>query len=429
MTQESTFTSGYVRRVVDGDLDDLLPNLPAILLDGAKGVGKTATALRRARTVHRLDDPGERQIARASIDLALNGQTPVLIDEWQQLPAVWDAVKRSVDADPSGGRFLLTGSAPTKGTHSGAGRITSLRMRPLTLPERGASEPTISLHELLTGGASDIAGTCSLNLADYTDLLLASGFPGMQHLVGRSLRAQLDGYVDRIVEHDLEEAGLAVRRPATFRAWLRAYAAATATTTAWDKIRDAATAGTASKPAKTTTIPYVDALTTLRILDEVEAWIPGNGRLKRLTQAPKHHLLDPALAARLVGVSRAGLLAGKASTVAGAREGAFLGALFESLCTLSVRVFAQAAEATVSHLRVQDGRHEVDIIVERDDGRVLAIEVKLSGSVDTPDVTHLLWLRDSIGERLLDALVLTTGQRAYRRADGIAVVPLGLLGP
>jgi predicted AAA+ superfamily ATPase len=423
--------SGYVRRVVDEELDALLPHLPAVLLDGPKGVGKTATALQRARTVRRLDDPAQLAVVEASAEAALTGDAPVLLDEWQRAPAVWDAVKRAVDADASGGRFLLTGSA-TFGdvqTHSGAGRIKSLRMRPLTIPERGATEPTVSLRALLSGAADDVQGICPLDLGDYVDLILASGFPGMQHLSGRALRAQLDGYLDRIVDRDLDEAGLRVRRPATVRAWLRAYAAATATATSWEKVRDAATAGVADKPAKTTTLPYVDALTALRILDEIEAWAPGANHLKRLTQGSKHHLTDPALAARLLGVGRNDLLAGRSGPVGIPRDGTFLGALFESLAALSVRVFAQTAEAAVAHLRTRDSVREVDLIAERDDGLVLAIEVKLARTVDANDVKHLLWLRDIIGDQLIDAVVLTTGPQAYRRPDGVAVVPLGLLGP
>jgi len=176
-------------------------------------------------------------------------------------------------------------------------------------------------------------------------------------------------------------------------------------------------------------IPYVDALTRLRIVDDIEAWVPGHGHLRRLSQAPKHHLADPALAARLVGVSRFDLLDGRAGSVEFPRAGTFLGALFESLCALSLRVLAQHCEASIWHLRIDNGRHEVDFVLERDDGRVVAVEAKLSPNVSDRDVRHLRWLGDQIGDRLLDAVVLTTGERAYRRADGVAVVPLALLGP
>jgi uncharacterized protein len=422
------FRAGYVRRVVDEELDVLLPALPAIHLDGPKAVGKTATALERAATVHRLDRPAVRAIAEADPAVLLDGPYPVLLDEWQRVPSVWDAVKTAADEDVAGGRFLLTGSAPTGGTHSGAGRIATLRLRPLTLPERGVTTPTVSLAAMFDGTAR-ITGTCPLDLNAYTDLILASGFPAMQHLRGRPLQAQLDGYLERIVDADMVEAGLRVRRPGTLMAWLRAYAAATSTTTSWDRIRDAASAGQDSKPAKTTTGPYVDVLSRLRILDDLPAWSPSRSHLSRLTQAPKHHLADPALAARLVGATRGRLLGGAGSVLTPA-DGTYLGQLFESLAALSVRVFAGTVPARVSHLRVQDGRHEVDLIVEReDDQRIVALEVKLSGTVQADDVRHLLWLKQQVGDDLVDCVVLTTGSTAYRRPDGVAVVPLGLLGP
>ena len=422
------FTSGYVRRMVDTELDALLPDLPAVLLDGPKAVGKTATALQRAQTVHRLHRAPVQAIAQADPQVVLAGPYPVLLDEWQRVPQLWDEVKTSVDEDLTGGRFLLTGSLPAGGTHSGAGRIASLRLRPLSLPERGASTATVSLADLLKGQAV-VQGSCDLGLADYTELILSSGFPGMQHLAGRALQTQLDGYLQRIVDTDVQEAGLSVRRPSTLRAWLAAYAAATATTTSWDSIRDAASAGQDAKPAKTTVIPYVDVLTRLRILDEIPAWSTSRNHLQRLARAPKHHLADPALAARLVGATHGRLLKGDPAALT-PDDGTFLGQLFESLATLSVRVFAGTVPAQVSHLRVHNGRHEVDLVVEREeDRRVVAFEVKLSSTVDDHDVRHLLWLKEQLGEDLADCAVLTTGPTAYRRRDGVAVIPLALLGP
>ena len=427
----TAFTSGYVRRIVDELLDELLPQLPAILLDGPKAVGKTATATRRARTVHDLGDPGPRATARADPRTVLHGTKPILIDEWQRVEATWDTVKAAVDRDFSGGQYLLAGSAAAPspdGHHSGAGRITPVRMRPLTLAERSVCTPTVSLADLLTGARAPITGRCDLRLVEYTEQIVGSGFPALQHLTPRARSIALDGYLARIVDSDLEEAGLRVRRPATVAAWLRAYAAATSTTASWETIRGAATSGAAQVPARSTTLPYVDALTRLRILDEVPAWTPTFNHLSRVGQAPKHHLADPALAARLTGMTVSRLLDGD-GPAAIPRDGVFLGALFESLATLCVRVYAQASDAQTAHLRAHDGRREIDVIVIRDDGLVLAVEVKLAAVVDDHDVRHLRWLRDELGDQVLDQVILTTGEQAYRRPDGIAVIPLGLLGP
>ena len=423
--------ASYLPRVVDTELDALLPSLPAISLEGPKGVGKTETAKRRAATVYAMDAQGDRELLQADPDRLNRAPTPILVDEWQREPGVWDLVRRSVDADPRAARFLLTGSAtPTQApTHSGAGRIVGVRMRPMSLAERGLCQPTVSLAALLAGGQLPVEGTAHLRLVDYAEEIVRSGFPAIRALTPRARRAQLDGYLARIVERDFPEQGHLVRRPATLRAWLAAYASASATTSAYNVILDAATPGDSDKPAKTTTIGYRDVLTQLWLLDPVPGWSPGRSAFSRLGQAPKHHLADPALAARLLRADVPALLDDSAPGPAVPRKGSLLGALFESLVTLSVRTYAQAAEAGVHHLRTRDGDHEVDLIVERDDLRVVAFEVKLAPSVSDADVAHLTWLRNRLGPDLIDAAVITTGRHAYRRPDGIAVIPAGLLGP
>ena len=422
--------SRYRRRIVDDELDELIAGLPAIALEGPKAVGKTATALRRAATVYQLDNEAERSIAQADASRLLEGKPPVLIDEWQHLPESFDRVRRAVDAGAQAGSFLLTGSAsPTEPpTHSGAGRIVQVRLRPMTLAERGIDAPTVSLRQLLQGGRGPVSGRTDVNLERYVQEILASGFPGLRGLSDRLARAQLDGYIDRIIDRDFDEVGRQVRRPGTLRRWMQAYAAATATTTSYEKIRDAATSGHGEKPARATTQPYRDVLERLWILDPVPAWLPTRSRLARLSAPPKHHLADPALAARLLGVDAATLLHAQPAGPPITREGTLLGALFESLVTLNVRVYAQAAEARTAHLRTWSGGREVDLIVERGQ-QILAIEVKLGQTPEERDVRHLLWLRDELGEELADAIIITTGQAAYRRPDGIAVIPAALLGP
>jgi predicted AAA+ superfamily ATPase len=274
-----------------------------------------------------------------------------------------------------------------------------------------------------------IDGETDMDLPGYTEELLRSGFPAIRAMPPRARRAQLGGYLDRIVEHDFPEHGHLVRRPATLRAWLTAYAAATGTTASYAAILDAATPGDGDKPAKTTTIAYRDVLSQIWLLDPVPGWLPSRSHLSRLAQAPKHHLADPALAARLLGVSVRSLLSGERPGPAIPRDGTLLGALFESLVALNLRVYAQAAEAAVHHLRTRNGDHEVDFVIERDDHRIVALEVKLSTAVTDSDVTHLHWLRREIGDDLIDAAVINTGRYAFRRADGVAVIPASLLGP
>lgn len=413
----------YLPRTVDSELDALLPGLAALAIDGAKGVGKTVTALRRASSAWYLDDPNQRAIVAADPTFSTAPPGGVLIDEWQRLPEVWDAVRRLVDRGAGPGRFILTGSASpvdAAGTHSGAGRIISVRMRPMALHERAAQAATVSLAKVLAGHA-DLAGTSDLTLRDYVEAIVESGFPGIRSAEPRARRSLLDGYLHRIIDRDLPEVGLEIRRPETLRRWLTAYAAASSSTTTYSRILDATTAGDGSQPAKTTTIAYRDHLTQLWLLDPVPGWVPAMNALSRSRQAPKHHLADPALAARLLDQTADSLLS---------PSGAHLvGPLFESLATLSVRVVAQAAEARVFHLRTNGGEREVDLIVQGLGGRIVGIEVKLAQSVSDADVRHLLWLREQMPDLVADLLVLTTGTMAYRRRDGVGVVPLALLGP
>lgn len=301
-------------------------------------------------------------------------ERPLLVDEWQRVHPTWDFVRRLVDKDHRGGQFLLTGSAPMAESHSGAGRITSMRMRPLTLPERGVEVPTVSLAALLAGNKT-VGGRTKVALRDYVDEMVAGGFPAMRSLERRALARQLDSYIERIVTHDLSLAGLVARHSAT-----------------------------------------------------VLAWSPANNHQGVLSQSPRHYLADPALAARLVRRSATRLLGGDAPESVQPRDGGFLGGLFENLAGLSVRLFAQANDAQVHHLRTEAGRREVDFIVETDDG-VLGIEVKLAATVHDGHVRHLVWLKDRLGTECIDTIVLHSGPEAYRRPDGVAVVPLALCGP
>jgi uncharacterized protein len=419
----------YQWRVVDEELDELLSGTAAVSLEGAKGVGKSATAAERVEAEFRLESPTVRDLVEADPDRLMDGRR-VLLAEWQHLPFTWDLVRRAVDAGAAPGQFLLTGSASLvdPGRHSGAGRILRLRMRPLALSERGYA-PSVSLADLLTGQRPTITGDTPTDLKAYTAEIVGSGFPGIRELPPRIRRAQLHSYIERVVDRDIPELGPKIRNPSALKRWMRAYGAATATAATYTKIAAAANPGTREQPARATLTAYRDALERLFILDPLPGWLPTNAHLNELAASPKHHLADPALAAALLGLDEDALLAGDHRSATTFRDGPFLGALFESLVTLSVRVYGQRCEARVAHFRMHRGDHEVDLIVERRDGRCLGIEVKLSPVVTDNDVRHLVWLQDRLGPTLLDAIVITTGKHAYRRPDGIAVIPAALLGP
>lgn len=421
---------GYVPRIVDEHLARLLSGLPAVAIDGPKAVGKTATASRLAATTIALDIPSEVELLEADPRRLERLAAPILLDEWQRYPPVWDRVRRLVDADASPGRFLLAGSAsPSAAIHSGAGRIVRLRMRPMSLAERTMASSAVSLASLFEGDRPTVEGHSTVGLGDYAEEIVTSGFPGIRSLDPDYRLDSLDGYLDALVEHDFAELGHVVRRPAALRAWLTAFAAATSTTASYNTVLDAATPGQSDKPAKTTTIAYRDTLARLWVLDELDAWPGPHTDIAGLTGSPKHHLADPALAARLLHVGAGALVDTPWPGKVRPREGTLLGALFESLVTLSVRVYAEQNRATVSHLRTRGGEHEIDLIVQRDDGRIVALEVKIARAATDRDVRHLAWLRGRLGDRLADCAVVTAGEVAYRRPDGIAVIPAALLGP
>lgn len=424
----------YLVRTIDAELDEMLPFLAAVALDGPKGVGKTETAGRRVAHTFSLDDPDQRKIVAADFGLQSIPEGGVLFDEWQHLPQVWDSVRRQVDAGAPPGRFLLTGSATpvdAAGTHSGAGRILSLRMRPMGLHERGVVQPTVSFSELLYGseGGPDtgyagpqakIGGTSDFSIVDYAQAIASSGFPGIASLPARLQQVQLDSYLLRIIDRDLPDRDIEVRRPETLRRWLAAYAAASSTTATYSSILDATTGGDGYQPSKDTTLRYRDHLQQLWLLDPVPGWTSFHNPLKRVSQAPKHQLADPALALRLLNFTANDLLNGRGVHM--------FGPLLESLAALGVRILAQAAQARTFHLRTHGGDHEVDLIVEGQGGALLAIEVKLAAGIDDRDVRHLHWLKEQMRGDVSDLVILTTGSQAYRRADGVAVVPLALLG-
>lgn len=416
----------YLPRAIDAELEDLLNDVPAVSLDGAKGVGKTETALQRASTALYLDSEEHRTYLAADPGLhnvTASASGTVLIDEWQNTPAVWDAVRRAVDRHAPAGTFIITGSAgPRTGTdtHSGAGRIMSLRMRPMAMFERGRYTAGISLGEMLESSTPEVSGRSSATLPDYATAVAEGGFPGILALPARRQPQALDSYLRQIVDRDLPGIGFTSRHPESLRRWLAAYGAASSTTTAYSRILDATTPGEPAQPTKATTAHYRDLLTQIWVLDPVPAWNSVRNPLKAAQSSPKHQLVDPALALRLQGLSARDLTLPRGAHL--------LGPLLESLATLSVRVAATAHSAQVGHLRTARGDHEVDLVVEGFDGRLVGIEVKAAAFVEDKDVRHLLWFRDQFPDDVVDLVVLYTGEFAYRRADGIAVVPLAMFG-
>ncbi len=414
----------YRDRIVDGELAARLRATGAVLVEGPKACGKTATARQIAASEVLLDvDIAARQAIALDPALVLNGPTPRLIDEWQLEPAIWNHVRRTVDDRGQPGQFILTGSAaPTDDItrHTGAGRITRLRMRPMTLFETGHTNAAISLARLLDGEPARAADP-GLKVADLVERVAIGGWPGLQHLpVGQALRATRD-YLDEIRRVDVSRVDGTRRDPNRVGRLLRALARnvstyASATTLAAD-------AGGADESVKDDTVRrYLDILDRLMILEDQPAWAPQLRSRSVLRSGPKRHFVDPSLAVAALRATPARLL----------RDLNLLGFLFESLVVRDLRVYAQASDGLVLQYRDNVGL-EVDAIVETADGRWAAFEVKLGPGQVEQAAAALLKFADrvdtsKVGRPSVLGVIVGFGY-GYVRDDGVAVIPIGALCP
>lgn len=414
----------YSPRIADSELQERLKSAGAVLIEGPKACGKTETARQQAESEVLLDvDRKAREAAEFDPGLVLAGETPRLIDEWQVEPNIWNHVRREVDDRGEPGQFILAGSAqPTddETRHTGAGRISRLRMRPMSLYESGAGNHAISLAALLDGEKAK-APDPGLALPEVAETLCRGGWPGFRQLeIGPALR-QVRDYLDEVVRADLRTAGPS-HRPGKVMRLLRSLARNLATDAAATTLaRDTGERGDSISPV--TVSEYLEALSRLFIVEDQPAWRPHLRSRYALRKAPKRHFVDPSLA---VAALRAGpeLLMDDFNC---------FGLFFESMVVRDLRILAQPLDATIEHYRDSNGL-EVDAIVNRGDGHWGAIEIKLGGEAAIERAaTTLRRFADQIdtnrsGRPAVLAVVTATGY-GYRRDDGIQVVPIGALGP
>ncbi|HEY5183089.1 MAG TPA: DUF4143 domain-containing protein [Dermatophilaceae bacterium] len=416
----------YVARIADTQLADRLTALGAVVIEGPKACGKTATARQLAASEVLLDVDVDAARA-ASIDpgLILAGPVPRLLDEWQREPRVWDAVRRAVDDRSRPGQFILTGSATPSDEvprHSGAGRISVMRMRPMTLFEQGYSHGELSLSALLSGQAQAPA-RCDLDLPGYIDRIVVGGWPQLLGATPAAASRFVTDYLDIIVARDIDLVSGARRDPRLVRRFLHAYAQLSSQparlSTIVERARGDVDEGEAG-PTRWSAEPYLRALRRLMIIDEVDAWSPALRSRSRLISVPKRHLVDPSLAAGLLDCSPARLL-GDLNT---------LGFLFEALATRDLRIYAEAGGGHLFHYRERSGDLEVDLVVEHTDGSWAGFEVKLGGAQIEQAAAALTRLAETRLIRPPSVLAVITGTEfGYRRPDGVWVIPLGCLGP
>ncbi|GHV13208.1 ATPase [Spirochaetia bacterium] len=429
---------GYRSRLIDPKIADLLTEFGAVSIEGPKWCGKTWTALNHANSVFFLTDPAgnfsNREMARLDPSLILDGDPPLVIDEWQEVPGIWDAVRFAVDRGRSPGAFILTGSAaPPRESymHSGAGRIARVRMRTMSLYESGESSGAVSLNGLFQKKKT-IPQRSSLTLDRIIALILRGGWPvltGSSHPAsdvprGASLEVSRQ-YLERIADSEVSGIDGIRRNPSKVMAALRSLARNNATLVSNKTLqRDIDTDDKDESGISRNTIAlYLTLLKNLYVLEEIPGWAPGLRSSKRLRISPKRFLTDPSLAAAAIDATPEKLK----------KDLNTLGFLFEGLCLRDILVYAESMGASAYHYR-DESNLEADMILERADGQWAALEIKLGANQTDTAAANLLKLnarmiKNGIPPAAFLAVVNGLGGFSCRRDDGVSVVPIDCLGP
>lgn len=414
----------YIPRLLDSALSEVLATFPAALLLGPRACGKTTSARCAASNVVELDDPRQAAPFRADPSAALRAQLrrrghtpgPVLLDEWQEVPEVLGAVKRAVDKGAGPGSFLLTGSiraAPTSASWPVTGRVIELDMHPMTVLELQASgRPRTDLIARLFDGATDdlVLPAHVPDLIGYVDLAIVGGYPPAVRLDQSERRIWLESYAEQLILRDIPKLG-DIRDPLVLRRLLRAIAEHTA-----GLVSDTELAISADMSVKATR-RQERMLENLRIVEALTPW--HSNRISRLIKARKRFLVDPGLATALLGVEADAVMS----------DGSLLGRILETFVMAQLRPLLGLNELGVRtyHLRQQDGRREVDVVLEAADGRIVGVEIKATSSPSVADARHLAWMRDQLGAQFVAGVVLSTASSIYSLGDRLSAVPIAAL--
>lgn len=419
----------YLCRVADELLELQLEAAGVVLIEGAKWCGKTTTALQHAKSVLFMDDTKHKEeylrLAESDIEVLLNGNTPRLIDEWQKAPQFWDACRYWVDRRDAEGQFILTGSAEpvdqSKMSHTGTGRVGWVKMRPMTLFESGESNGSVSLGALFENRFKPAEGN-ELNLRALCYLICRGGWP---KAIGKSERVALRqafNYVDAVAKREIIEVDKVHRSEANTRRLLRSFARhqasqATNGTIASDlKTNDGSTLNDA------TITSYLNALRKIYVIEDMEAWNPNLRSKAAIRTTDTRYFVDPSIATASLGLGPNDLM----------KDLNTLGLLFETLVVRDLRVYAEAIDGNVFHYRDNNGL-ECDSVLHLRNGHYGLVEIKLGGeSLIEEGAANLISLAKKIDTDKMYApsfmiVVVGTGRYAYRREDGVLVVPIGCL--
>jgi len=414
----------YVKRISDIELQRKLNSSGAVLIRGAKACGKTESAKQLAASILNVDrDEQVPALMETSPQRLLHGETPRLIDEWQEQPKLWNYIRHEIDHRGQTAQFILTGSAnPAESVkmHSGAGRFTTLDMRTMSWQELGFSTGKISMKRLFDGTTIDIFDEPT-ELDFIVEKIIIGGFPA---LLGKNVSQAIDlnrAYIDLLAEVDMSRISDVRRDPVKVRNLLRSIARNTATTVEITTIETDIHEKGNHPLSRPTIYEYLDALNRLMVAEEQPAWNTHIRSSSSLRKAPKRHFTDVSLSVAAVGADTASLLA----------DLNFTGFLFESLATHELRVYAQANDAKVYYYR-DSSNLEVDAIVQKYNGDWMAFEIKLgTGQIDeaAANLHKFVSILDDKRTTPPKALNIITGTGiSYTRADGINVISLASLG-
>ena len=415
----------YLQRICDKLLASELKASGAVLIEGAKWCGKTSTAQQAARSSLYMQDPDKTSSYLAAADtkpsLLLNGETPKLIDEWQMAPVLWDAVRFEVDKRNKPGQFILTGSAVPSDNlvaHTGTGRISRLLMRPMSLWESGDSNGSISLKELFDKN-TDISTTSDLSIEKIAFLICRGGWPASVSQENESALKMATNYVESVINMDVQRIDGVEKNPERVRMLLRSLARNISTMASGQTIMADMESNDIGISEKTLS-SYLNALRRIFVLEDTPAWMPSLRSKTAIRTSPKRNFVDPSIATAVMRTNPSGLL----------NDFETFGFMFESLCTRDMRIYAQVNDGTVFHYRDKNDL-ESDMIISLRDGRWAPIEVKLGNKQIDEAAKNLLSLQSKINTEKMGKpsflMVVTGGEFAYTRDDGVLVVPIGCL--
>lgn len=419
----------YMPRIIDTRIVEYLKAFGAVCVEGPRGCGKTWTSSHHCNSAIYIGDPTgnfqNRQLAELSPELVLDGDTPRLVDEWPEVPSIWDAVRYRVDQTTQKGQFILTGSATTnhKGIlHSGAGRIAKLRMRPMSLYESGDSSGTVSLEQLCRGQLNP-AMTGEVSLKKLIELIIRGGWPGAVNLPVEQAALLPAEYLNAAID-DVYRIDGVKRNTTKMRLLLRSLARNESTTVSNRTLKKDIREIDDEDIDINTVKDYLDIFERLFILDNQPPFSTGAHSSVRVKQAVKRHFSDPSLACSLLKLTPASLL-GDLET---------LGFLFEALCERDLKIYAESFGGALYHYQDYRGR-EIDAVIELPDGQWCAFEIKLGANQIDAAAQSLLNIQKEFADdpkgKPPAALCVLCGMAnaAYRRPDGVFVVPITALKP